>query len=130
MKRIVIAVLFFILSFVISIYALNKTENKCNSLINELEEIIELTSREKSVKNNKEIKNSVIALNDDWENEKDIFNIFLNNSDFKGIELNIKKMKTHSENGDINSVYLCATEALEEVNYLEDSIFPTINNIF
>ncbi len=128
MKRLIIAILFLVISFALSLYSLSETVKKCDTLTNSIENVIK--TKNENEENYEKIKYTVSKVNEEWETSDDIFNIFFNNSDFKGIELNIKKMKIHIENGDTDAVYLCASEALEEICYLKNSVFPTINNIF
>ncbi|MBR2876857.1 MAG: DUF4363 family protein [Clostridia bacterium] len=133
MKRLIIAVIFIAFSIILGVYSLTKTTRLCNNMIIRIEsatkdntEILENSSHEKRIN----FYNSLVSLNDIWEENSDFFYYFFNNDDIKTIETNIEKLPVHAKNGDLESTYLCLVECLEEFEYIKNSSSLELNNIF
>ena len=133
MKRIFFAIFFILISVLIGLYGLTKTEKTCNKMMVEIEEAtkenkdaLESNSHQKKVN----FYETTTELKSLWEENSDFFYFFFNNDDIKTIETNIEKLPEHAKNGDLESAYLCLVECLEEFIYLKSNTKLTFSNIF
>ena len=133
MKRIFFAIFFILISVLIGLYGLTKTEKICNKMMVEIEEAtkenkdaLESNSHQKKVN----FYETTTELKSLWEENSDFFYFFFNNDDIKTIETNIEKLPEHSKNGELEPSYLCLVECLEELEYLKNNTRLTFSNIF
>ena len=126
MKRIIIAIVAILFSFVISFTGYFLVDKSCKKLENHLESICQVAQKDENAVAIEKSDEAVVL----WEDVHDLIESFIRHEETDKLEEIIKSLPVYANQGNMERLEQQADLAIDELHHLIRNEKPLISNIF